>query len=186
MTEDGQQDRPAEPVLGRNERKMTRDEVEEEIRRAREHGSPKNVTRRGEVTDLVEDNYPKLDDRDLSGVNLSDLELELANLEGADLRGAILSGTKLPSATLDRAAFTGTTHTEGADLTGATLNFARLGGADLSRAMPRPGDRGAPPSHATPPRCFSRTRPTTTSPVGRGTSTRRTTAPAGRAPRDLS
>ena len=120
-------------------RKMTRADVEEEIRRTRGLDSLRDPIPEGGAYP-VEDDYPNLKDADLSGEDLSDLDLELASLEGADLRKAILSGTKLPSANLDRADLTGTTRTDGADLTGATLYFARLGGADLSRAILRPED----------------------------------------------
>ena len=85
---------------------MTRDDVEEEIRRAREDGLSGTPIPEGGAYP-VEDDYPNLGDRDLSGVDLSDLELELATLGGADLRGAILTGTKLPGADLDRADLTG-------------------------------------------------------------------------------
>ena len=125
---------------------MTRAEVEEEILRAREHGSPENVTRRGEAPDSVENNYPKLDDADLAGVDLSGLELEYASLKRADLRGAILEDTNLSGASLEDADLTGTTRTRGANLTGAGMDRARLGGADLSRAVLRPEDSDDPSS----------------------------------------
>lgn len=125
---------------------MTRAEVEEEILRAREYGSPGNVMPRGEATDLVEDNYPKLDDAGLAGVDLSGLELKDAGLKRADLRGAILEETNLSGASLDDADLTGTTRTRGANLTGTGMDRARLGGADLSRAVLRPEDSDDPSS----------------------------------------
>lgn len=115
----------------------TRADVEAEIRRARDHDSPGNpIPPLGAYP--VEDDYPNLDDADVSGVDLSGLDLGLASLRRADLRGAILEDTNLSGAALNEADLTGTTRTRGADLTRALMYFARLGGADLSRALLRP------------------------------------------------
>ncbi len=115
-------------------RKMTRTDVEAEIRRTSDHDAPSIPIPEGGPYP-VEDYYPNFDDADLSGADLSDLELELASLKGADLRKAILINTEFPRANLDHADLRGTTRTRGANLIGATLNFARLGGADLSQAV---------------------------------------------------
>lgn len=79
-------------------KKMTRADVEEEIRRVREHGFSR-VPIPGGGAYPVEDDYPNLDGVDPAGV---------------DMRGAILTGTKLPGAKPDRAVLTGTTRTDGA------------------------------------------------------------------------
>lgn len=118
-------------------RKMTRADVEEEIRRAQDHGSSGNPIPPGGAYP-VDDDYPNLDDADLSGVDLSGLDLGLASLRRADLKKATLTDANLSGAALNEADLTGTTRTRGADLTRTLMYFARLGGADLGRAVLRP------------------------------------------------
>ena len=127
-------------------RRRTRADVEAEIRRARDHGSPRAPISEGGAYPNVEDHYPNLDDADLAGVDLSRLQLEYASLKRADLRGAVLEDTNLSGAALNDADLTNTTRTRGANLTATTMYFARLGGADLSQAILRPEDSEAPSS----------------------------------------
>lgn len=116
--------------------KMARADVEAEIRRTGEHGTPSNPIPEGGPYPS-EDGSPKLDDADLRGVDLSRLDLGLASLKRADLGGAILEDANLAGAALDEANLTNTTRTRGAIFTGATMYRARLGGADLSQAVLR-------------------------------------------------
>ena len=76
-------------------RKMTRADVEAEVRRARDHDSPSNPIPPGGVYPNADDHCPNLDDADLAGVDLSGLWLEHASLRRADLKGAILTDTNL-------------------------------------------------------------------------------------------
>lgn len=129
-------------------RKMTRADVEAEIRRVREHGSLSDPIPGLGAYPTDDDIYPKLDDADLSGVDLSGLDLEFANMRRADMRGADLTGTIFAGAAADGADLRGTTRTRGAILTGATMCRARFGGADLSRAALRPEDHPDGPAAA--------------------------------------
>ncbi len=89
-------------------KRLTREQAEEIVRKARE---------RGEEPDLTEAN--------LSGVNLSGADLSGANLWGATLNGADLSGANLSGALLDNVAM------RWADLSGADLSEAEMEDAKL-------------------------------------------------------
>lgn len=128
---------------------MTRADVEEEIRRARDLGPPTSPTTKLGDSLIADDHYPKLDDADLRGVDLSGLDLGLANLYRADLREAILEGTNLAGAGLIDADLRNTKRTRGAVLIGAVMYSARLGGADLSRDVLRREDTDDPPDTET-------------------------------------
>lgn len=92
-------------------KKMTRDDILHEVTLAREGNS-----------------VPYLEWADLSGLNLSHIDLGQANLAKADLRGANLGG-----AVLDRANLAGANLSE-ANLAQTNLDRANLTRADLTRA----------------------------------------------------
>jgi hypothetical protein len=115
-------------------RKLTREQVEQIVREAREKGK-----------------RPDLNRVDLSGANLSGVDLSGADLSGADLGGTILNGANLRGADFSGAYLGGTDFIEAnlgeanlsevnlsrANLTGANLTGANLSGANLIVAMLR-------------------------------------------------
>lgn len=115
-------------------RKVTREEVEAEIGRARDADEAMVSGPEQAGTIAVEDLAPKLDHSDLRGADLSYLDLTGASLRYADLRGALLTGTALAGAYLNHADLRDTTRTEDTDLTDATMHFAYLEGANLEVA----------------------------------------------------
>jgi hypothetical protein len=97
-------------------KKLSREEVEEIVREAREKGE-----------------RPDLSTANLSGTDLSEAELTRANLSAANLSTANLSGADLSMTYLNRADLS-MAYLNGAKLGMAYLNGADLGGADFSRA----------------------------------------------------
>ena len=132
-------------------RKMTRQDVEAELARAkRADEESAGPIMEGQPYRSVEEGDPYLQGADLFGVDLSVLDLAEANLRDADLRETILDGTVLAGADLYRADLRGTTRTAGTDLTGAYLASTRLEGADMSNAFLRREDHENPYLARTP------------------------------------
>jgi hypothetical protein len=107
-------------------KKLSRDEVEEIVRVAREKGERPDL--RGVDLKELDLSGADLGEADFFGADLSGAQLVKANLNGASLVGAILIETNLSRAKI-----------RGADLSGAFLNGADLSGvqligADLSAA----------------------------------------------------
>ena len=100
-------------------------------------GKPGSGGRIDALQDLTRDEV-SLDYVDLSGANLTNINIESAKLSFADLSGASLLGANLARADLSmarlsRAILGGANLTE-ANLLGANLSRARLPGANLSKA----------------------------------------------------
>lgn len=114
--------------------KLTRQQVEEEMGRAKEADAESNPIPEGGRYPTFEDIYPQLNNKDLSGVDLSGLDLSNANLNYADLKQANLTRTRLVMAELNNADLSNT-QLDGTDLRGASMSFAKLQGADLSKAL---------------------------------------------------
>src|ERR671911_279945 len=106
-------------------------------RASQKRGDPRSHERCKSNLELVEGEGPLIEPNltraDLSGRNLSEVNLRRAELSEANLTGADLSGTNLSEANLSRADLMGANLT-GAKLTGADLREADLSGADLSGA----------------------------------------------------
>lgn len=124
--------------------RFTRQQVEEEIDRARAAHAEANPIPEGGSFPSSETIYPQLNSKDLSRVDLSELDLSNANLSYSDLREANLTGTILVMVELNSTDLRDTSQMEGTDLRGATMSFAKLEGADLGKAILEGDD---PPLH---------------------------------------
>jgi hypothetical protein len=120
--------------------RISRRQVEAEIERARAAEEKANPIPEGAPYPTLEDVEPQLNNKDMSGVNLSGFDLSNANLSYSDLRGADFTNTRLVMAELNHVILRNTTLTEGADFRGANMSFAELQGADLSKAILRGDD----------------------------------------------
>lgn len=115
--------------------RMTRQQVEAEIERAKEAEADSGIIREGEPYPSSEDIYPQITYKNLSGEDLSHLDLSNAYFNHSDLRGVNFSNTKLVLAELNHTDLRNTTVMDEADFRGAGMTFAKLQATDLSNAI---------------------------------------------------